>query len=146
MEVWHIWIIVALVFFIIEMFTTGFAIACLSFGGVAAAIAAYFGADIKMQFLWFAILTFIAFIAVRPVIMKLFFKKPEEELKTGVDALIGKEARVSERIDPDKGTGRAVVGGDDWKAVPEDGKSVYEKGEKLVVTKVESVIITVKKA
>ena len=32
MEPWHIWIIVALLFFVLEIFTPGFAVACLSIG------------------------------------------------------------------------------------------------------------------
>jgi len=142
MEIWHIWIIVALVFFIIEMFTSGFAIACLSFGGVAAAIAALCGAGIKMQFIWFAILTFIAFVAVRPLIMKFFYKDKGAGVKTGVEALISREARVSETIDPESGSGRVAVDGDDWKAVASER---IEKGEKVVIEKVGSVIVTVKK-
>lgn len=142
MEVWHIWIIVALVFFIIEMFTSGFAIACLSFGGIAAAIAALCGAGIRAQFIWFAILTFVAFIAVRPLILKLFFKNKDTVLKTGVDALVGRECRVSETIDPDLGTGRVAVDGDDWKA---KSSEYIEKGSKVIIEKVESVIVTVKK-
>lgn len=143
MEIWHIWIIVALVFFIIEMFTAGFAIACLSFGGIAAAIAALCGAGIKMQFLWFAILTFIAFIAVRPLILKIFYKDKGETVKTGIDALIGREARVSQTIDPESGSGRVAVDGDDWKAKASER---IEQGEKVIIEKVESVILTVKKA
>ena len=39
METWHIWIIIALLLFIIEIFTSGFAIFCISVGAIAAAIA-----------------------------------------------------------------------------------------------------------
>ena len=37
MEIWHIWIIVALVLVIVEIFTTGFAVVCLAVGCVGGA-------------------------------------------------------------------------------------------------------------
>lgn len=32
MEIWHIWVIVALVLVVVEIFTQGFAVLCLAFG------------------------------------------------------------------------------------------------------------------
>ena len=43
MEEWHVWIIAALLLFLIEIFTTGFAVICLSIGAVAGAVAAWAG-------------------------------------------------------------------------------------------------------
>ena len=144
MEVWHIWAIVALVFIILEIFTTGFAVMCFSFGGVAAAIAAACDATLIWQTVWFCIFTAIAFVTVRPLVLKTFFKNEKSTVKTNVDALVGRQGRVTEKIDPATGTGRVAIDGDDWKAVSEED-CVFEKGEKVEITKVESVIVTVKK-
>lgn len=143
LQAWHIWIIVALVCLIIEIFTSGFAIACLSIGGVFAAVAALLGIDLIWQILVFAVFSALAFAFLRPIILKAFFKKTDEKY-TNADALIGKKGKVSVDIDPEKGSGRVAIDGDDWKAVSEDG-SFIEKGTFVQVTALDSIIITVKK-
>ena len=67
MEIWLYWIIAALILFIVELFTAGFAVICLSIGAGGAAIAAACGASLEMQFLTFAIVTIIALAGVRPL-------------------------------------------------------------------------------
>lgn len=144
MEVWHIWAIVALLFIILEIFTSGFAVMCFSFGGIAAAVAAGCDASFTWQIVWFCIFTALAFVTVRPFVLKTFFKNGKSTVKTNVDAVVGRQGRVTETIDPKAGTGRVAVDGDDWKAETEDD-SLIEKGEKVIITKVDSVIVTVKK-
>ena len=60
MEVWHIWVIVALVFVIVEMFTSGFAVMCISFGCIFGAVASALDWELKWQLLVFAIGTALA--------------------------------------------------------------------------------------
>ena len=50
MEIWHIWIIAALVFVIIEIFTSTFAVVCLSVGCVGGAIAGLGGLYFVMDY------------------------------------------------------------------------------------------------
>ena len=140
MEVWQIWIIVALGFFILEIFTPGFAVACLSFGAIGSAIGSACGCDLKFQILIFSIVTLLAFVLVRPVMLKLFHNK-SKEVATNVDALIGRQAIVTQTIMPVVG-GRVKVDGDDWKAVTADGKEV-EEGKVVRILKLDSVILTV---
>lgn len=141
-QAWHIWVIIALIFIIVEIFTSGFAVACFSIGAVAGAIASACGLAIIWQILIFAVFTFLAFVYVRPFIMKTFYK-PQDGRQTNADALIGRKARVTVEIDPQKGTGRVAIDGDDWKAVSEDGAKI-KVGTNVEVTKVDSIILTVK--
>ena len=60
--------------------------------------------------------------------------------KSGVQALIGREAIVAETIDAQKGTGRVIIDGDDWKAVSD---MVIDKGQKVIVKSIDSIILTV---
>lgn len=143
MEVWHIWVIVALVFVIVEIFTTGFAVMCISFGCLFGAAASALDWDIKWQLLAFAVGTVLAFMTVRPLVYKLFYKKGEE-VKTNVEALVGRLAIVTERIEGELHAGRVKVDGDDWKAVSLDAEPI-EVGEAVEVTAINSVILTVKK-
>ena len=143
MEVWHIWVIVALIFVIVEMFTSGFAVMCISFGCIFGAGAAALDWDIKWQLLVFAVGTALAFMTVRPLVYKFFYKKGGE-VKTNVDALVGRRAIVSERIEGELRPGRVKVDGDDWKAVSLDTEPI-EAGEAVEITAINSVILTVKK-
>lgn len=143
MEIWHIWVIVALVFVIVEMFTTGFAVMCISFGCLFGAGASALDWDIKWQLLVFAVGTALAFVTVRPLVYKFFYKKGQE-VKTNVDALVGRRAIVTERIEGELHAGRVKVDGDDWKAVSTDTEPI-EAGEAVEITAINSVILTVKK-
>ncbi len=137
------WIAAAVIFFIIEIFAPSFVAACVAIGCVAGGLAAMFGGGTIAQLLFFSIATLASFVGVRPLMKKYFYKR-SEHVRTNVDSLIGRTARVSERIDPASGGGRAVVDGDDWKAVSVDNAAI-EKGEQVEIIKVDSIILVVKK-
>ncbi len=144
MTVWQIWLLVAAVFVVIEIFTAGFAVACFSVGCVFGAILAAFDLSLTWQIVAFAIGTFLAFVFIRPFVMKYIDKKTNDDhIKTNMDNIIGKTAVVTETIPPFD-YGRVKIDGDDWKARTEDGIGI-EKGEKVVVVSYESIILTVKK-
>ena len=143
MEAWHYWVIIALVFVIVEMFTSGFAVMCISFGCIFSAVAAALDWELKWQLLVFAIGTALAFMTVRPLVYKFFYKK-ENEVKTNADALIGRKAIVTERIEGELHPGRVKVDGDDWKAISLDAEPI-EVGEAVEITAINSIIVTVKK-
>ena len=143
MEGWHIWIIIALIFVIIEMFTSGFAVMCISIGCLFGAVASAIDWELKWQLLTFAIGTALAFMTVRPLVYKFFYNK-SHEVKTNMDALVGRKALVTERIEGELHPGRVKVDGDDWKAVSLEAETI-EVGEAVEITALNSVIVTVKK-
>ena len=143
MEAWHYWVIIALVFVIVEMFTSGFAVMCISFGCIFSAVAAALDWELKWQLLVFAIGTALAFMTVRPLVYKFFYKK-ENEVKTNAEALIGRKAIVTERIEGELLPGRVKVDGDDWKAIALDAEPI-EVGTAVEITAINSIIVTVKK-
>ena len=143
MEGWHIWIIIALIFVIIEMFTSGFAVMCISIGCLFGAVASAIDWELKWQLLVFAIGTALAFMTVRPLVYKFFYNK-SHEVKTNMDALVGRKALVTERIEGELHPGRVKVDGDDWKAISLEAEAI-EVGEAVEITALNSVIVTVKK-
>ena len=143
MEGWHIWVIIALVFVIVEIFTSGFAVMCISFGCLFGAGASLLEWELKWQLLAFAIGTVLAFMTVRPLVYKFFYKKVGE-VKTNAEALIGRRAIVTERIEGELHPGRVKVDGDDWKAICESAEPI-EVGEAVEITALNSIIVTVKK-
>ena len=143
MEAWHIWVIVALVFVIIEIFTTGFDVMCISFGCLFGAAVSLFELDVKWQLLAFAVGTVLAFLTVRPLVYKFFYKKGQE-VKTNAEALVGRRAIVTERVGDEMHPGRVKVDGDDWKAISLDAEPI-EVGETVEIMAINSIIVTVKK-
>lgn len=120
MEVWHIWVIAALLLFIVEIFTTGFAVICLAAGALGGAVAAALGAPFWGQILAFALLALVSFVTVRPVMLRWFSKGSKP---SNMESLIGRKVKVTETVGRDS-MGRIKVDGDDWQAVSEDGEEI----------------------
>lgn len=135
---WQLWIIIAIVLLIIEVFTTTFFFISLTAGALGAGLVAAFGFSLEIQLLLAAVFTLISFIWARPVLMRF-----SNNRLTNTDALIGQHGRVTERIDQIAGSGRVQVGGDDWKAISND-EAVIETGTSVQVTLVDSTILHVK--
>ncbi len=140
MEIWHIWSIVAILFVIGEMFTAGFALICFAVGSIGGAIGAAAGASMEWQLGIFAIATFVAFLAVRPILKRISSK---DEVATNADALIGRTAKVTECIEVG-GKGRVAIDGDIWQAESNEPTDILE-GEKVEIISRESIILTVKR-
>ena len=142
MQVYQIWLIVAIILVIVEICTAAFGSICFAIGAGLSALAAGLGANITWQIVIFAVVSLLTFIFLRPVVMR-FLDKKSKDVKTNADAIIGRKGVVSERIDAEQHTGRVAIDGDDWKAVSEDG-SVIEKGTTVEIVKLDSIIVTVK--
>jgi membrane protein implicated in regulation of membrane protease activity len=141
-ESWQIWLIVAAIFFIVEIFSISFVFLCFCLGCIASCLGAYFGFGLTVQVLLFSIVTFASFFTVRPFMRKYAFRK-SSNVKTNSDALAGQKGRVTETIDLSKNTGRVFVYGDDWKAMSENNQVIPEN-ELIEVVKVDSSTLIVK--
>jgi membrane protein implicated in regulation of membrane protease activity len=100
------------------MFTSGFFLACLGVGALAAACVAALGLDYTIQLIAFILASIGVISLLRPVALE-HFQRRRENPKLGIEALIGRDAVVVEEINPQTGTGRVKVGGEDWRAIAE---------------------------
>lgn len=135
MITWHIWVIGAIILCIFEMLVPVFVLASLGAGCLLASFAAALHLGINIQISAFILGTLGAFFGIRPIFSRYCYRA-SPGVKTNVDALIGKTGRVTEAIDDELNSGRVLVGGDDWKAVSEDGRTI-EINSKVVVIRVE---------
>jgi len=142
MEIWHIWIIAAIVLLIVEVFAPTFLASCIALGCISAGFISFLDFGLKSQLILFSIGTAIGFFAVRPFMLK-YAHKNSITLKTNTGALVGKEARVSETIDSEKNKGRVIVDGEDWKAESENSEPI-DCGTKVQIVSVNSTILIVK--
>ena len=143
MEIWHIWIIAALLLFAAEIFTTGFALFCLAVGAAAAGVAACYTEDLTILILVFAVVSICALVVVRPLLLRYFFRR-NRGAATNAGAMIGRTATVVETIDAARESGRVRLDGVEWTAVTADG-SVIETGARVVIEKMDSIVLTVRK-
>lgn len=142
MEVYQIWLIVAIALVIFEICSATFGAICFAIGAGFSALAAGLGLGLTWQVVIFAVVSLLTFVFLRPFMLK-FMDRKSKDVKTNAEAIIGRKGIVSERIDAAQHTGRVAVDGDDWKAVSEDG-SVIEKGVTVEIVKMDSIIVTVK--
>ncbi|MBP5797833.1 MAG: NfeD family protein [Bacteroidales bacterium] len=142
MQAYLIWLIIAFALVIFEICSATFGAICFAIGAGFSALVAGLGLDLTWQIIVFAVVSLLTFIFLRPFMMR-FLDRNAKDVKTNADALLGRKAIVSERIDAAQHTGRVAVDGDDWKAVSADG-AVIEKGAEVTIVKMDSIILTVK--
>lgn len=111
---WHWWAGLGLVLLIAEIFVPGFFLLCLGIGCAGGSLAAALGAAPPLQLISFSALSLAAFLTIRPVLMKRLWTG--SSVRTNVDALIGRRARVTQDFEPALRLGRVAVDGDDWRA------------------------------
>ncbi len=141
---WEFWAIIGSILLIIELFIPTLVALSLSVACFVTSIFAYaFDLTLTMQLVIFSVTGLFLFLIIRPIALKLWFNK-KPEIKTNVEALVGAEGMVTETIDNMNNTGRVLVMGDDWKAKSSNDE-IIEKGSKIIVEKVDSTILIVKK-
>ncbi len=102
-------------------------------GAVAAAVTAALGGPLTLQVVVFAVVSVALVSVVRPIANRHRTTSPA--LRTGVEALKGRQAVVLERVDGD--TGRIRLGGEIWSARSYDADQVFEAGQKVDVIEIE---------
>jgi len=119
MEVLY-WLIAIAILLAIEIMTLGLTTIWFAAGGLVAFFTALAGGSIYLQFILFLIVSFVLILFTRPVAVKYFNK---ERIKTNVDAIVGREARVTQEINNFAETGSAMIGGQEWTARQEKQQS-----------------------
>ena len=142
MSAMQIWLIAAIVLFILEIITPGFVLANFAVAALAAAVAAWTGADSMWQIVVFIVVALVSFITLRPILRRTLYKNKSQS-RTGADALVGREVRVTEAIPTPPGMGRVQIDGDSWRAAALSRKGI-ELGAVVIVVSVDSstVIVT----
>jgi membrane protein implicated in regulation of membrane protease activity len=138
---WQLWIIAGLVFGFLELKLSGFVTLWFAIGALAAALASAVGLGINGQLVLFTLVSVALFAASR-TIFKQALMRSASTLKTGVEAMVGQEAVVTEAIaDPHGGTVR--INGELWTARSLAGP--VAEGERVTVEQVEGLKLWVRR-
>ncbi len=142
MELWHIWVIVGICFLAAEALTPELVLGCLAIGMFAAGATAYLDAPLSWQIVAFIVATLALMFGVRPRMKALLYRGADPRV-TGVEALVGKTGVVTDALPGDPEAGRVKLGGEEWRAVAEDGSAIAA-GTQVVVIAVEAATVVVR--
>jgi len=133
MESWIVWLILAAVLGVAEIMTTTLAFGLLAVAAAAAAVIGAVGLALPFQIIAFALAAGAGLGVVRPLAMRHIRQPPL--LKSGVSALVGRSAIVTEEVTALDG--RVRIGGEVWSARCYDESSVIPEGSKVDVLAIE---------
>ena len=135
-----IWIVIAVVFAIIEATTLGLTTIWFTIGGVAACIVSLFNGHWILQVITFLAVSCLLLYFTKPLAVK---KLKIGNEKTNVDALVGQSAVVIEDITP-YNTGQVKAGGHIWTAISDKNDAVIKKSTEVKILRIEGVKLVVK--
>ena len=135
----YLWLGVMLLALFVEGATAAITSLWFMVGALAAMLAAFLEAEIWLQVTVFAVVSVACLLALRPILKKYINPK---KVKTNIDALIGSQGVVLEKIDNIAGTGKVKLGGMEWSARSATGE-IIEEGTVIQVEKIEGVKVFV---
>ena len=131
---WVIWIVAAVTFAVAEIASVSFYLAPFAAGALVAAGVDLVGLGLTAQVAAFLISSVALLTLVRPIARRHLTAPPT--LRTGVAALVGREAVVLERIANDEGVGCVRLDGEVWTARAYDADEVIEAGRRVQVLEI----------
>lgn len=139
-KIWLIWMIIAALFVVGEIFTAGFFLLWFGIGAAVAGVMAIFGVGFGWQLAAFVIVCSVLFVASRGLAEKFSKKQPPG---IGANRLIGKMGVVLEEIDNFKNTGQVRINKDKWRADSETNEAIPE-GKRVEVIRLDGTHLVVK--
>lgn len=139
MDPWLIWLIIALVLAIAEIFSLTAALGMLAVAGFVTAGAAAIGLPVPGQFVVFSVVSAAGVLLVRPWARRMMLQPRLERF--GVDALIGASGYVLREVNGHDGLVR--IRSEDWTARPYDESLVIPVGSTVDVLHIDGSIAVV---
>lgn len=136
---WCFWLIIAGIFFIIEMATVGFLMFWLGIGALLAMITSFITSSIVVQTIVFVITSCILIPLTKPLADKFTGQK---SVATNSYSLINKRGIVTLEINPIQGAGQIKVNGEIWSAKSEDD-SIIPEGTEVKILSIDGVKLIV---
>ena len=134
------WLVAFVILIGIEAATMALTTIWFAGGAVFAFFAAVLGFSIQTQLVVFLIVSFILLLFTRPFAMRFVNR---ETVKTNVDGLIGRRAKVITKIDNNEPSGATVVDGQEWTARSMDDAVTIPVGTHVVIKEVRGVKLIV---
>lgn len=135
------WILIAVIFAVVEALTMGLTTIWFTVGGVSACVVALVGGPILLQVAVFLIVSIILLYFTRPLAEKRLKIGHE---KNNLDQMIGKTCIVIDKVEPYH-TGQVKLNGMVWSAVSKNQEETFEKDELVTIIGIEGVKLIVER-
>jgi membrane protein implicated in regulation of membrane protease activity len=132
-DTWVWWLVAAAALGIPLVMTALPEFGMFAVGALAAALVSALGGGVVLQVVVFAVVSAALVAVVRPIAVRHRSTKPA--LRTGIEALKGRQAVVLERVDGYEG--RIKLGGEVWSARSLDADQTFEVGQRVDVVEIE---------
>ena len=139
---WQIWLIIAILFFILEMIGPGFLLFWLGVGALITMVVSIFVDSVGIQIGIFTVSSILLLFCTRPLAKK--FTK-NDTTPTNAYSIIGKNGIVVKEINSIKGIGQIKINGEIWSAKTLSNEIIPE-GEFVTVLKLDGVKAIVEKS
>ena len=136
---WYIWLIAAIIFFLIEIATVGFLIFWLGIGALCAMVTSFLTDNILIQTGVFVVVSAILIPITKPFVDKYFNKKT---VPTNSYSILNKTGIVTKAITSPDGIGLVKIDGEVWSAKSKDNTEIKE-GTEVEILKIDGVKIIV---
>lgn len=137
-----IWLVVFMILIGIEISTMALTTIWFAGGALVAFLLSLLGLGVELQF--------VVFMSISLVL--LFFTRPwaarhlnNHTVKTNVESLIGKAARITATVNNELGTGAAIVGGQEWTARAQANEDIYLVGTMVTIKEIRGVKLIVER-
>lgn len=137
---WIGWVVLILVFLVIEMLTLDFTFLMLSIGGLAGLGADLLGAPLWLQVIIAAVVAALLVMFLRPPLLRRL-RRGEDPTPSNVDALIGIPGTVVASVGAHGGQVK-LANGDVWTARTESGE--LEPGVRVKVSRIDGATAVVR--
>ena len=134
------WLVAFVILIGIEAATMALTTIWFAGGAVFAFFAAVLAFSVQPQLVVFLIVSFFLLLFTRPLAIRFVNR---ETVKTNVDGLIGRKAKVIKKIDNNEPSGAAVIDGQEWTARSADEAVTIPVGTHVVIKEVRGVKLIV---
>lgn len=139
MDIWLIWLIVAVALGVAEIFTLTTALGLLGGAALITSAFAAVGLPMPLQFVVFAAASMAGLVLLRPFAQRHLTGPRRSDF--GVDALVGKPGYVLQEVT--WRDGRVRIGGEEWTARAMDDSLVIPAGSRVDVLRIDGAIAVV---
>jgi membrane protein implicated in regulation of membrane protease activity len=134
------WIVIAVVFALIEVFTFSFGYLFASIAAFVAAGFSYFGASWQFCAVVFTVVLLLTLWKVRPWLMSKV--QSDDQMKSPTENLYGKKALIESVVESQTGKYRVSVDGIDWAAQGPEG---CNPGDLVKIEKADGITLIISK-
>ena len=139
-QFWWVWMVLAAICIVAEIFTAGFFILWFGIGALAAGLLSLLGVGVGWQWAAFVVVSGVLFAVSRRFAERFTKQQPPG---IGADRFIGKRGMVLETIDNRENTGRVRIDKEEWRADSVTDE-VIPAGKRVEVVRLDGTHLVVK--